>query len=63
MSSSPLLLLRDIHSKLTTQYNCKEGCAPSQSQAHVGARGGLSSQYGVSQYQEDACYSVAQPPP
>ena len=31
-SSPPLLLLRDIHSKLLTQYDCKEVCAPSQSQ-------------------------------
>ena len=46
-SSSPLLLLRDIHSKLLAEYGCKEGCALSQSQAHVGARGGLSSQDGV----------------
>ena len=53
-SSSPLLLLRDIHSKLLTQYNCKEVCAPSQSQTHVGSRGGLRSQDGVSQQQQDA---------
>ncbi len=59
-SSSPLLLLRDIHSKLLTKYNCKEGCAPSQSQAHVGARGGLSSQDGVSQQQQDAPLSIPQ---
>ncbi len=59
-SSSPLLLLREIHSKLLTQYNCKEVCAPSQSQAHVGARGGLSSQDGVSQQQEDAPLFVPQ---
>jgi hypothetical protein len=30
-SLSPLLFLRDIHSKLLTQYDCKEVCAPSQS--------------------------------
>jgi hypothetical protein len=29
-SSTPLLLLRDIHSRLVTQYDCKEVCAPSQ---------------------------------
>ena len=46
-SSSPLVLLRDIHSKLITHYECKEGCAPSQSQVHVGARGGRSSQDGA----------------
>jgi hypothetical protein len=60
LSSSALLLLRDIHSKLLTQYNCKEGCAPSPSQAHVGARGELSSQDGVSQQQEDAPLFVPQ---
>jgi hypothetical protein len=31
-SSPPLLLLRDIHSRLLTQYECKEVCALSQSQ-------------------------------
>jgi hypothetical protein len=29
-SSPPLLLLRDIHVKLLTQYDCKEVCAPPQ---------------------------------
>jgi hypothetical protein len=48
-SSPPLMLLRDIHSKLLAQYDCKEVCAPSQSQINVGAKGGLSSQDGVSQ--------------
>ena len=43
-SSPPLLLLRDIHSKLLTQYDCKEVCAPSQSQTNVGAGAGPSSQ-------------------
>jgi hypothetical protein len=38
-SSTPLLLLRDIHSKLLADYGCKEVCAPSQSQAHAGASG------------------------
>ncbi len=42
-SSSPLLLLRDIHSKLLAECNCKEGCAPFQAQAHVGSNDGLSS--------------------
>ncbi len=46
-SSPPLLLLRDIHSKLLSDYNCKESCAPSQSQANVGAGARLSSQDGV----------------
>ena len=40
----PLVLLRDIHSKLLTQYDCKEVCAPSQSQVNVGAGAGPSSQ-------------------
>jgi hypothetical protein len=31
-SCPPLLLLCDIHSKLLTQYDCKEACPPSQSQ-------------------------------
>ena len=43
-SSPTLLLLRDIHSKLLTQYDCKEVCAPSQSQVNVGAGAGPSSQ-------------------
>jgi hypothetical protein len=36
-SSSPLVLLRDIHANLLTKYDCKEVCAPSQSQGNVGA--------------------------
>jgi hypothetical protein len=59
-SSPPLLLLRDIHSKLLTQYDCKEVCAPSQSQVHVGARGGISSQDGVPQQQQAAPLSIPQ---
>ncbi len=43
-SSPPLLLLRDIHYKLLTQYDCKEVCAPSQSQVNVGSGGRPSSQ-------------------
>ena len=50
----PLLLLRDIHSKLLAEYGCKEGCAPSQSQAHAGVSGRLSSQDGDAQQQEAA---------
>jgi hypothetical protein len=53
-SSRPLLLLRDIHSKLLADYGCKEVCAPSQSQAQAGASGGLSSQDGDAQQQETA---------
>ena len=47
-SSSPLLLLRDIHSKFLSDYRCKEDCVPSQSQVNGGSSGGLSSQDGVS---------------
>ncbi len=57
-SSSPLLLLRDIHSKLVSDYNCKE--SSSQSQVNVGGSGGLSSQDGVSQQQEAAPLSIPQ---
>jgi hypothetical protein len=43
--SPPLVLLRDIHSKLLTQYDCKEEvCAQSQSQVNVGAGAGPGSQ-------------------
>ena len=59
-SSPPLLLLRDIHSKLLTQYDCKEVCAPSQSQVNAGASTGLSSQDGVSQQQETTSLSLPQ---
>ena len=48
-SSPPLLLLREIHAKLLTQYDCKEVCASSQSQVNVGVSAGLRSQDGVSQ--------------
>ena len=48
-SSPPLVLLRDLHTKLITQYDCKEVCAPSQSQVNVGVSARLSSQDGVSQ--------------
>jgi hypothetical protein len=57
-SSPPFLLLRDIHSKLLSDYRCIKGCAPSQSQVSVGASGGLRSQDGVSQQQEDAPLSI-----
>ena len=39
-SSPPIILLRDIHSKLLGQYDYKEDCVPSQSQVRVGTRGG-----------------------
>jgi hypothetical protein len=43
-TSPPLVLLRDIHSKFLTQYDCKEVCAQSQSQVNVGTGAGPSSQ-------------------
>jgi hypothetical protein len=43
-TSPPLVILRDIHSKLLTQYDWKEVCAPSQSQVNVGTGAGPSSQ-------------------
>jgi hypothetical protein len=39
-SSPPLMILRDIHSKLITQYDFREVCAPSQSQIKARASGG-----------------------
>ncbi len=42
-SSPPLMILRDIHSKLIDQYDCKEVCAKSPSQVNAGARARLSS--------------------
>ena len=58
------MLLRDLHTKLISQYDCKEVCAPSQSQGNigpsapsqsqgnVGASARLDSQNGVSQQQQ-----------
>ena len=57
-SSAPLMLLRDIHSKLITQYDCKEVCAPSPSQVNAGAGARLNSQDGVPQQQETASLIV-----
>jgi hypothetical protein len=51
-SSPSLVLLRDIHANLIAQYDCKEVCAPSQSQANIGPSARLSSKDGVSQQQE-----------
>ena len=48
-SSSQLFLLRDIHSKLLAEYNCREECVSSQSMVNVGSNGGLNSQDSVSQ--------------
>ena len=36
-SSPPLQILRDIHVKLITLYDCKEVCAPTQSKVNVGS--------------------------
>jgi hypothetical protein len=51
-SSPPLVLLRDIHSKLLTQFDCKEVCESSPSQVNTGTGPRLSSQDGVPQQQE-----------
>ena len=59
-SSPPLVLLRDIHSKLLTQYDGKEVCAPSQSQVNAGSGARLSSQDGVPQQKETASLSLPQ---
>ena len=59
-SSPPLVLLRDIHSKLIDQYDCKEVCVPSPSQVNTGADATLSSQDGVSQQQETTSLSLPQ---
>ncbi len=73
-TSPPLVLLRDIHSKLLTQYDYKEVCAPSQSQVNVGtgvrpsspsqvnmgAGPRPSSQDGVFHLQEPAPHSLPQ---
>jgi hypothetical protein len=47
-SSPPRMILRDIHSKLIDQYDCKEVCVSSPSQVNTGAGARLSSQDGVS---------------
>jgi hypothetical protein len=57
-SSSPLVLLRDIHATLISQYDCKEVCAPSPSQGNVGNSPRPSSQNGVPQQQEVAPLSL-----
>ncbi len=43
-ASPPLVLLRDIHSNLITQYDYKEVCAQSQSQVNEGTGDGSNSQ-------------------
>jgi hypothetical protein len=54
------MLLRDIHSKLIDQYDCKEVCVPSPSQVNAGAGDRIRSQDGVSQQQETASLSLPQ---
>ncbi len=58
--SSPLVLLRNIHANLLTNYDCKEVCAPSQSQGNVGAIARPGPQDGVPQQQEAAPLSLPQ---
>ena len=48
-SSPPILLLRYIHCKLLTLYDCEEVCVSSQSQVNVGVSARLRSQDYVSQ--------------
>jgi hypothetical protein len=59
-SSPPLMLLRDMHSKLIDQYDCKEVCSPSPSQVNGGARARPCSQDGVPPQQEAAPLSLPQ---
>jgi hypothetical protein len=59
-SLPPVVLLRDLITKLITQYDCKEVCAPSQSQVNVRASATLNSQDGVSQQQETVPLSFPQ---
>ena len=49
-----------ISTNLISQYDCKEVCAPSQSQGNVGASARLSSQDGVPQQPEAAPLSLPQ---
>ena len=58
--SSPLVLLRNIHANLLTHYECKEVCAPSQSQGNVGANPRPGPQNGVPQQQQTAPLSLPQ---
>jgi hypothetical protein len=54
------MLLRDIHSKLITQYDCKEVCGPSQSQVNTVAGDRNISQDGVSHQEEVTPLSIPQ---
>jgi hypothetical protein len=58
-SSPPLLLLRDIHSKLLAWFDCREVCAPSPSQVG-GPNARPSSQNDIPQQQEAAQLSLPQ---
>ena len=57
-SSPPIILLRDIHSKLIDQYDYKEVCVPSPSQVHTGTRVRPCSQDGVPHHQQVAPLSL-----
>jgi hypothetical protein len=59
-SSPPVMVLRDIHSNLIDQYDCKEVCAPSPSQVNTGAGPRRNSHDGVSQHQETVSLSLPQ---
>ncbi len=59
-SSPPLMLLRDIHSKLIDHYDCKEDCVTSPSQVNTGARARPHCQDGVPPQQEAAPLSLPQ---
>jgi hypothetical protein len=54
------MLLRDIHSKLIDQYDCKEVCASSPSQVNAGDRARPRSQDGVPLQQEAVPLSLPQ---
>jgi hypothetical protein len=54
------MLLRDIHSKLIDQYDCKEVCTSSPSQVNAGARARPRSQDGVPPQQEASPLSLPQ---
>ncbi len=58
LSAPPLLLLRDIHCKLSGQYDCKEVCVSSQSQVNVGTSTRLISQDDVSQQPDTSPLSL-----
>jgi hypothetical protein len=60
-SSPPLQLLRNIHVKLITLYDCKEVCAPTQSKVNVGSGAyRLHSQDDVSHHQGSGPLSLPQ---